>query len=91
MKTDRKDDVPEGSLPAVEPRQWAEQRARMSPEANGAWTNPMLEALVKGGERRTMASPERQGDGPHASLAGSMADDPERRRGGHRPPELRTA
>ena len=48
MKSDRKDDVPQGSPPVGEPRQWVEQRARLSPEANGVWTDRMLEALVKG-------------------------------------------
>ncbi len=48
MKSERKDDVPQGSPPVGEPRQWAEQRARLSPEANGVWTDRMLEALVKG-------------------------------------------
>ena len=48
MKSERKDAVPQGSLPVGEPRQWAEQRVRLSPEANGVWTDRMLEALVKG-------------------------------------------
>lgn len=48
MKSDRKAAAPQGNPPVGEPRQWAEQRARMSPEANGVWTDRMLEALVKG-------------------------------------------
>ena len=48
MKSDPKDAEPQGILPVGEPRQWEEQRARLSPEANGVWTDRMLEALVKG-------------------------------------------
>ena len=53
MKSERKDAVPQGSLPVGEPRQWAEQRVRLSPEANGVWTDRMLEALVKGAGAET--------------------------------------
>ena len=48
MKGERTDGGPQGHPPVVRPRQWEEQRARLSTESNAVWTDRMLEALVKG-------------------------------------------
>ena len=48
VKGEGTDDGPERHPPVEQPRPWEAQRARMSLEANGVWTDRMLEALVKG-------------------------------------------